>query len=131
MKRTPATATAADTSLSPNLFAALRQLLLHHRDGLSVVHDTREHVYTNCRTPAANGKPQFFGAVRVSGRKHAFHFMPVYDFPELLVDISPALKKRMQGKSCFNFESFDAELLAQLKALVDAGAVRYKAEGRL
>ncbi|AWH53547.1 hypothetical protein C1924_10320 [Stenotrophomonas sp. ESTM1D_MKCIP4_1] len=131
MKRTPATATAADTPLPPDLFDALRRLLLHHRDGLSVVHDTPEHVYANCRTPAANGKPHFFGAVKVSGRKHAFHFMPVYDFPELLADISPALKKRMQGKSCFNFERFDAEFLAQLKTLVDAGAARYKAEGRL
>jgi len=83
------------------------------------------------RAPRANGKVQFFGAVTVSGRRHAFHLRPVYDHPELLADISPALKQRMQGKSCFNFERWDTPLLQELQRLVDQGAARYATEGRL
>jgi len=102
VKRTQATPTASTEMVPPDLFSALRQMLLRHRDGLLVVHDADQHFYVNCRTPRANGKVQFFGAVKVSGRRHAFHLRPVYDHPELLADISPALKQRMQGKSCFN-----------------------------
>jgi hypothetical protein len=49
--------------------------------------------------------------------KVAFHLMPVYAKPELLHGISPELKKRMQGKSCFNFSSADETLLRELEAL--------------
>lgn len=119
---------AADAG-STDLFAALRGLLLAHGSALSVVHDDDGHFYANCRKLDARGKAQFFGAVKVSGRKHSFHFMPVYDFPELLVELSPALKKHMQGKSCFNFTSSDASLLEELQSLIKRGFSRYRAAG--
>ncbi|MDY1033404.1 hypothetical protein [Stenotrophomonas sp. CFBP8980] len=117
---------------TPNeLFAALRGLLLAYQSELSVVHDEAGHFYANCRKLDAKGKAQFFGAVKVSGRKHSFHFMPVYDFPELLAGLSPDLKKHMQGKSCFNFTSSDPAVLRELQGLVEQGASRYKAVGKL
>jgi hypothetical protein len=54
--------------------------------------------------------------------------MPMYIFPELLRGISPALKKRMQGKSCFNFKAIDDELFAELGVLADKGFQRFKRE---
>jgi hypothetical protein len=40
----------------------------------------------------------------------------------LTESISPALKKRMQGTTCFNFKTGpDPELLAELKRLTEAG----------
>lgn len=113
------------------MFAALRDLLLTHKDALAVAHDTDTHFYANCRDAGSRGKAQFFGAVKVSARKHAFHFMPVYDFPELVLGLSPALKKRMQGKSCFNFEVLDPTLLQELQQLIEQGVSRYKAAGKL
>ncbi|MBJ7514864.1 MAG: hypothetical protein JHC82_00985 [Stenotrophomonas sp.] len=121
---------AADGT-STELFAALRGLLLAYRSELSVVHDDDGHFYANCRNLDAKGKAQFFGAVKLSGRKHSFHFMPVYDFPELLVDLSPALQKHMQGKSCFNFTSLDPAVRDELQGLVEQGASRYKAVDKL
>lgn len=121
---------AADGT-STELFAALRGLLLAYRSELSVVHDDDGHFYANCRNLDAKGKAQFFGAVKASGRKHSFHFMPVYDFPELLVDLSPALQKHMQGKSCFNFTSLDPAVRDELQGLVERGASRYKAVDKL
>jgi hypothetical protein len=121
---------AADGA-STGLFAALRGLLLACGSALSVVHDDDGHFYANCRKLDAKGKAQFFGAVKVSGRKHSFHFMPVYDFPELLVEVSPALRKHMQGKSCFNFTSLDPAVLDDLQGIVEQGASRYEAVGKL
>ena len=128
--KTKKTATPSAGS-APTLFSALRAMLLPHRSSLSVVHDDPEHFYANCARSDAKGKAQFFCAIKVSGRKHLFHFMPVYDFPELIDTISPALKKRMQGKSCFNFESMDQDLVAELKGLVGQGVERYRASGKL
>ena len=42
-----------------------------------------------------------------------------------------ALKKRMQGKSCFNFDTIEPPLMTELSGLVKQGANRYKAAGKL
>jgi hypothetical protein len=51
-----------------------------------------------------NGKKViFFGAAQIKKNYVSFYLMPVYMFmfPKLLDNISPELKKHMQGKSCF------------------------------
>jgi hypothetical protein len=45
--------------------------------------------------------------------------MSVYARPELVASMSPALKRRMQGKSGFNFAMIDEALLAELEALTE------------
>lgn len=72
----------------------------------------------------------------IAPRKHyvSFYFMPVYSYRELLEDVSPALRKRMQGKACFNFATIDETLLAELEGLVARGYERFAADhegGRL
>jgi hypothetical protein len=134
MKKPPVPAAESDRAMegqSPNLFAALRDLLLPYRADLLVVHDEADHFYANCRNVDAKGKAQFFGAVKASGRRHSFHFMPIYTFPELLAGISPALKKHMQGKSCFNFDAWDPALLHELQMLIEQGVSRYRVAGKL
>ncbi len=72
--------------------------------------------------PQHKGEPMFFGAVRLGKAYVSFHLMPVYMCPELMESISPQLKKRMQGKSCFNFKTDPPpELLAELKQLTKRG----------
>ena len=63
-------------------------------------------------------KELFLGAVEINKNYVSFHWMPVYMYPKLLDDLSPELKKRMQGKSCFNFKNVDEPLFAELAALV-------------
>jgi hypothetical protein len=41
--------------------------------------------------------------------------------------IPPELKKRMQGKACFNFSEVDPALFHQLAALTAAGFEGYRA----
>jgi len=54
--------------------------------------------------------------------------MAVYIFPKLLKNISPELRKRMQGKSCFNFKNIDEKLFAELKELTEICFKKYKSE---
>lgn len=68
--------------------------------------------------PEAVGKPWGYVAGTRPGKRYvSFYLMGVYARPELLDSMSPALRKRMQGKSCFNFSSVDEGLLTELDAL--------------
>ncbi len=72
------------------------------------------------RTPDIDPKtkqPGWFGTVTVKKSYVAFHLMPLYIQPELVADISPALAKRKQGKTCFNFSKIDENLFDELSAL--------------
>ena len=53
--------------------------------------------------------------------------MPVYAEPALARSISPALAKRRQGKSCFNFTTVDEALFAELADLAARGIPGFRA----
>ena len=59
----------------------------------------------------------FFAGVRVAPKHVAFHLMPVYTYPHLLDDVSPALRKQMKGKTTFDFTTVDEALFTELAAL--------------
>jgi hypothetical protein len=112
-------------------FDQLRDLLLPYRGSLQITHDEAGHFYANSGRVDGKGKPLFFGAVKSSGKKTLLHFMPIYDFPELLTETSPELKKHMQGKSCFNFTTLEPATIAELKSLVQRGEAKYREAGKL
>ena len=63
----------------------------------------------------------WFGSVRVGKAYASFHLLPLYMNPALTKTIAPALKKRMQGKACFNFKDApENDALAELKRLTEA-----------
>lgn len=111
-------------------FTRLRALLAPHTDGMRVLRDEPGSYYVNTSvTNPTNKKPVYFGAVRTTKRYVSFHFMPIYVFPELKDALSPALQKRMQGKSCFNFKAPDEALFSELEQLVEDGLRRYREAG--
>jgi hypothetical protein len=73
-------------------------------------------------------KELFFGAATIKKNYVSYYLMPVYIFPDLLEGITPRLRRRMQGKSCFNFSAIDDELLEELKTLTRRGFDRYRQE---
>ena len=75
------------------------------------------------------GKPVFFGGVREGKAYVSYYLMPVYMCPDLLEDMSPELKKHMQGKSCFNFKQIEPALFAELGTLTERGFARFRKEG--
>jgi len=70
---------------------------------------------------------RYFGGTRVGKRYVSYYLMPGYVFPDLLDGISPELRRRMQGKSCFNFTKVDDVLFAELADLTAKALPRYQA----
>jgi hypothetical protein len=113
------------------VFERLKGILQPYAPRLVVVQDEPGHYYLDTAHVQSNGKPMFFGAVR-TGRQHvSFHLMPVYTAPALLEGMSVELKRRMQGKSCFNFRKLDEPLFGELTGLVERGFERFREDGFL
>ena len=105
----------------PAVFAALKKILTPYEKHLSVVRYKPEFYYLETVLPRYKGKPVLFGAVRLGKNYVSYYLMPVYMTPDLQKRISPELRKRMQGKSCFNFTEIDPVLFRELAALTLAG----------
>ncbi len=87
------------------VFKALKTLLKPYAPNLKTVHDKSDYYYLDTHTLGANRKPIMFAAARIGKSYVSYHFMPVYF--GMGAAMSPALKKRMQGKACFNFTAVD------------------------
>ena len=70
-----------------------------------------------------------FAGVKQQKRYVSFYLMPAYSEPEVAASISPELRRRMQGKSCFNFTSIDEGLFDELADLTERGREAYAAKG--
>jgi hypothetical protein len=104
----------------------LREILAPYRATLATTQDGPEGLVLEI--PGLEGKPWgYVAGVRTGKRYVSYHLMPVYGFPELIELMSPELRRRMQGKSCFNFTKVDEPLFAELAALTAEGVERYRA----
>jgi hypothetical protein len=110
----------------PLVFDALRNLLKPYETSLVIERDQEGDYSLNTSYTGPNKKPVWFGGVQIKKNYVSFHLMPVYIFPDLLEKITPALKKHMQGKSCFNFSKMDPRLFAELAELTQAGVERFR-----
>jgi len=106
-------------------FAGLKKILELLGEKVEVKQDNPKRYYLDVRGMVCRGRPAFFGAVMMQKNYVSFHLMPVYGCPELLQGISPALKKRMQGKACFNFTAPDESLFAELSRLTADGYEKF------
>jgi hypothetical protein len=106
-------------------FAKLKAILKTYEKKLIVVHDTDTNYYLDTPFLMKNKHRLFFAAVRVGKAYVSFHLMPVYASTELSKSVSPELKKRMQGKSCFNFKTVDEKLFKELAKLTRAGFKKF------
>lgn len=113
------------------IFQRLKSILLPYAAPLVVTINEAEHYSLDAPPSVQRKQALFFGAVMVKKNYVSFHLMAVYVFPDLLEAVSPALKKRMQGKSCFNFTSLDETLLIELTGLAQKGFERYRQAGYL
>jgi hypothetical protein len=104
----------------------LREILAPYRDSLVATKDGPGGMVLEI--PGLEGKPWgYVAGTRLGKRYVSFYLMPVYASPELRAALSPALRKRMQGKSCFNFTSIDEALLAELADLTARGIPQFRA----
>ena len=110
----------------PIVFEQLKSILKPYEKNLTVATDTST-VYS-LDGPYSEKYKQviFFGSAQIKKNYVSFYLMPVYMFPELLKGISSDLKKRMQGKSCFNFKRVEPDLFNELAELTLKGVERFR-----
>jgi hypothetical protein len=112
----------------PIVFEQLKNILKPYAQDLTVKTDTADTYYLDGPYSEKWKKELFFGSAQIKKNYVSFYLMPVYMYPELLKDTSPELKKRMQGKSCFNFKNVEPELFEELATLTRKGAEKFKEE---
>jgi hypothetical protein len=110
------------------VFAKLKSILQPYVKKMDVAQDSQTYFLLNTRYIMKNKQPLCFGGVRLGKAYVSFYLMSVYASPDLLKTMSPELKKRMQGKSCFNFKEVDESLFKELAKLTKAGAARFSDE---
>ncbi|MFV2058913.1 MAG: hypothetical protein ACC707_20835 [Thiohalomonadales bacterium] len=103
------------------IFDTLRLLLLPYAEELDCREDISGKIYINTHYLMKNQKPVFFASVEIRKNYVSYHLMPMYVNPDLVTNISAELSKRIQGKSCFNFQETDNVLFAELRQLTTDG----------
>ena len=111
----------------PEIRDRLRGILSAHVPPLVVSADGPGGYIVNVDRPDIPEPRRYFAGVRVGKSYVSFYLMPVYAFPDMVDGASPELRRRMQGKSCFNFARVDATLFKELTELTARGLERYKA----
>lgn len=113
------------------VYSALRKILKPYQDDLAVKTDKPGHFWLETRSPSFNGRRLFFAAAKIKKKYVSYYLPALYMFPELSNGISPGLRKRMQGQSCFNFTAVDSECLQELEKLTQAGFFALKSKSLL
>ena len=99
------------------VFEKLKAMIKPYEKKLTLKADQADLYYLDAAYSEKWKKEIFFASTQIKKNYVSFYLMPVYMFPDLLKNISPELKKHMQGKSCFNFKKVEPELLDELNQL--------------
>ena len=95
--------------------ARLRRIFDPYRATLSVTKEGPGGIYLEL--PGYEGTPWgYVGGTRVGKAYVSYYLTGAYD-GALRASMSPELRKRMQGKTCFNFTRIDEELFDELEGL--------------
>lgn len=121
-----------------SVFARLREILQKHAGNLSVKKDGPGcfalHAPAGAAALKAWGgkmkKPMIpIAWVQVGKGYVSYHLMGVYGNPKARESMSDELKRRMQGKSCFNFKAIDEALFQELDELTGQSIAWFKKSG--
>lgn len=104
-----------------DVYTILRSMMKSFSDNLVVKADSKDGLMLVGPNPDIKGRELWFGGVEIKKNYVSYHLMPVYMNPGLLEGLSPELRKRMQGKSCFNFKKVDEKLFSDLRDLTQKG----------
>ena len=117
------------TNFTP-VFVQLKSILQPFAPQLTITVDTKEAYSIDGPYSEKWKRVLFFGSVQVKKNYVSYYLMPVYMYPDLLDTISPALKRRMQGKSCFNFKKVEPDLFKELANLTEKSFERFTKENK-
>jgi len=112
----------------PIVFEGLKAIVKPYAKKLTITTDTTSAYSLDGPYSEKWKKELFFASAQMKKNYVSFYLMPVYMYPDLLKDISPELKKHMQGKSCFNFKKVEPELFKELTDLTKKSFERFQKE---
>jgi hypothetical protein len=128
-EKTSAARTKAEKPDLAPVFAALREILKGFiGKDLAVQTDKPGNYHLEAPFILHRRKPLYFAGVRTGKNYVSFHLLFLYYNPAAQKVLSPALRKRMQGKACFNFTAVDEACFAELGCLIGDGLKIYKSE---
>jgi hypothetical protein len=119
----------ANPAAFQDIFARLRASMHAQRGSCAITADQADLYNLETQVTGPGGKKIWFGKVEIGKAYVSYHLMPIYIYPDLLAEISPALKKRMQGKSCFRFTQVDEPLFAELEELTRRSVAAMRERG--
>ena len=103
------------------VFDRLKAILAPYAAEMHVSADDPQNYGLDMAGPEERNPTTWFGAVRRGKRYVSIYLMPVYVEPSLLDGASEGLRRRQQGKSCFNFAKVDEPLIGELEAILRRG----------
>jgi len=118
--------TAKSISEAGAVFKTLKRIFAKYEKTMQVVCNLEGKYYLQTCDSPYRGKPVWLGGVEIKKNYVSFHLIPVYMFPDLKDNLSPELRKRMQGKSCFNFKKPEPQLFAELEHITAQGVERFR-----
>ena len=108
------------------LFERFKSMLAPYAKRLHVSSDTPSMYGLDMAPESERAPSTWFAGTRLGKRYVSYYLMPIYVQPSLLDGISPELRRRMQGKSCFNFTTIPGpEVLRELTALSEASVAEW------
>jgi hypothetical protein len=115
----------ANTNDFEATFLALKKVLKPYERRMVIQDDNESSYCLATKHIMKNKQPLWFAGVRKGKAYVSYHFVPIYACPELARGMSPELKKRMQGKGCFNFKTVDKKLFKELAQLTKTGVQKF------
>jgi hypothetical protein len=112
-----------------DVFEALRDILKKHTRTMKVKDDTAAHYSVDAGYSETWKKDVWFGGVRRGKNYVSYHLMAVYTCPDLLKGLSPEMRKRMQGKACFNFKTLSPTQAKEIDRLTRDSVRRFVEHG--
>ena len=99
--------------------ARLREILQPLRSQLVATRDRPGDLALEI--PGLEGKPWgYVAGIRRGKRYVSYYLMSAYADPKVMPSMSPELRRRMQGKSCFNFTHVDDPLFEELAQITES-----------
>lgn len=110
------------------VFDRLKEIFAPYESKMNIAQDNDNMYVLNTRYLLKKNYPLMFGGVRLGKNYVSYYLMSIYANLGESTGISPELKKRMQGKSCFNFTAIDDSLFKELAKITKEGAKRFSDE---
>ena len=118
---------ATKNDLRP-VFERLKEIFAPYEPKMNIAQNSHNMYVLNTRYLLKKNYPLMFGGVRLGKNYVSYHLMSIYGSLGESTAISPELKKRMQGKACFNFTAIDEPLFKELAKVTKEGAKRFSDE---